>query len=89
MIDFDKKPTLNRSVKERRKTLFFYLDQVLGLSHKKIHCNGNSDSAKRGWARLLIQSISTYGRLLEEQDLETRVIELEEKFQNSLIIPKS
>src|SRR5512139_3339599 len=50
-----KKPSLNRSAKERRNTLFRVLDGVLSLSHKKIHTGGNSDHAKQGWARVWFQ----------------------------------
>jgi hypothetical protein len=42
-----KKPSLNRTPKERRDTLFRVLDGVLSLSHKKIHAEGNSDKAKQ------------------------------------------
>jgi HSP20 family molecular chaperone IbpA len=41
-----KKPSLNRSAKDRRNTLFRVLDGVLSLSHRKIHSEGNSDKAK-------------------------------------------
>jgi hypothetical protein len=37
MAETAKKPTSNRSKKERRNTLFLVLDGVLSLSHKKIH----------------------------------------------------
>jgi hypothetical protein len=42
-----KKPTSNRSAKERRNTLFRVLDGVLSLSHRKIHSEGNSDNSKQ------------------------------------------
>jgi hypothetical protein len=35
-VETAKKPTSNRSTKERRNTLFRVLDGVLSLSHKKI-----------------------------------------------------
>ena len=35
MAETAKKPTLNRSAKERRNTLFRVLDSVLSLSHQK------------------------------------------------------
>jgi hypothetical protein len=84
-----KKPTSNRPAKERRNTLFRVLDGVLSLSHKKIHIEGNSDKAKQGWARVLVSTVSTYGGLLKDEELELRVIELEEKLKNSILIPKS
>ena len=83
-----KKPTSNRSAKERRYTLFGVLDGVLSLSHRKIHADGNSDRAKQGWARVLVSTVSAYGGLLKDEELELRVIELEEKLKNSVLIPK-
>jgi len=83
-----KKPSLNRSAKERRNTLFRVLDGVLSLSHKKIHNGGNSDRAKQGWARVLVSAVSTYGGLLKDEELELRVMALEEKLKNSVLIPK-
>jgi hypothetical protein len=46
MAETVKKPTSNRSAKERRNTLFRVLEGVLSLSHQKIHTGGNSDRAK-------------------------------------------
>jgi hypothetical protein len=89
MSETMKKPTSNRSAKERRNTLFRLLDGVLSLSHKKIHTKANSDKAKQGWARVLVSTVSTYGGLLKDEELELRVIELEEKLKNSILIPKS
>jgi hypothetical protein len=83
-----KKPSLNRSTKDRRNTLFRVLDGVLSLSHTKIHNGGNSDRAKQGWARVLVSAVSTYGCLLKDEELELRVIALEEKLKNSVLIPK-
>ncbi len=83
-----KKPTSNRSTKDRRTTLFRVLDGVLSLSHKKIHAEGNSDKAKQGWARVLVSAVSAYGPLLKDEELEFRVIALEEQLKNSILIPK-
>jgi hypothetical protein len=83
-----KKPSLNRSAKDHRNTLFRVLDGVISLSHKKIHIAGNSDKAKQGWARVLVSAVSTYGSLLKDEELEFRVIALEEKLKNSILIPK-
>ena len=83
-----KKPRSNRSAKDRRNTLFRVLDGVLGMAHKKIHVAGNSDKAKQGWARVLVSAVSAYGSLLKDEELELRVIELEEKLKNSILIPK-
>jgi hypothetical protein len=88
MAETVKKPSSNRSAKERRNTLFRVLDSVLSLSHKKIHTVGNSDRAKQGWARVLVSAVSTYGGLLKDEELELRVIALEEKLKNSILIPK-
>ena len=83
-----KKPATNRSSKERRNVLFRCLDGVLSISHKKIHASGNSDRAKQGWARVLVSAVSTYGGLLKDEELELRVIALEEKLKGSILIPK-
>ena len=88
MAETVKKPTSNRSAKERRNTLFRVLDGVLSLSHKKIHAEGNSDKSKQGWARVLVSAVSSYGGLFKDKKLELRVIELEEKLKNSVLIPK-
>jgi hypothetical protein len=89
MTETGKKPTSKRSAKERRNTLFRVLDGVLSLSHKKIHAEGNSDKTKQGWARVMVSAVSTYGGLLKDEDLEFRVIALEEQLKNSILIPKS
>lgn len=83
-----KKPSSNRSAKDRKNTLFRVLDGVLSLSHTKIHNSGNSDRAKQGWARVLVSAVSAYGPLLKDEELEFRVITLEEKLKNSILIPK-
>jgi hypothetical protein len=88
MVETVKKPSSNRSAKERRNTLFRVLDGVLSTAHKKIHAGGNSDRAKQGWARVLVSAVSTYGGLLKDEELELRVIALEEKLKNSVLIPK-
>jgi hypothetical protein len=88
MAETAKKPASNRSAKDRRNTLFRVLDGVLSLSHTKIHSEGNSDKAKQGWARVLVSAVSTYSSLLKDEELELRVIELEEKLKNSILIPK-
>jgi hypothetical protein len=88
LVETKEKPSLNRSAKERRNVLFRVLDGVLGIAHKKIHSGGNSDRAKQGWARVLVSAVSTYGGLLKDEELELRVIALEEKLKNSILIPK-
>jgi hypothetical protein len=88
LFETKEKPSLNRSAKERRNELFRLLDGVLSIAHKKIHAGGNSDRAKQGWARVLVSAVSTYGGLLKDEELELRVIALEEKLKHSVLIPK-
>jgi hypothetical protein len=88
MTETAKKPTSNRSPKECRNTLFRVLDGVLSLSHQKIHTSGNIDRAKQGWARVIVSAVSAYGPLLKDEELELRVLTLEEKLKNSILIPK-
>jgi hypothetical protein len=88
MAETMQKPTSNRPAKERRNTLFRVLDGVLSLSHKKIHTEGNSDKAKQGWARVLVSAVSAYGPLLKDEELELRVITLEEQLKSGILIPK-
>jgi hypothetical protein len=89
MAESVKKPSSNRSAKERRNTLFRVLDGVLSLAHRKIHTpRGSSDRAKLGWARVLVSAVSTYGSLLKDEELELRVIALEEQLKNSVLIPR-
>ena len=52
MVETVKKPSSNRSAKERRNTLFRVLDGFLSLAHKKIQNGGNSDRLKQSWAKL-------------------------------------
>ena len=82
------KPSSYRSAKERRNVLFRVLDGVLATAHQKIHSSGNSDKQKQGWARVLVSAVSTYGGLLKDEELELRVIALEEKLKGSILIPK-
>jgi hypothetical protein len=58
------------------------------LVSQKIHNGGNSDRVKQGWAKVLVSAVSTYGGLLKDEELEFRVIALEEKLKNSILIPK-
>ena len=88
MVETEAKPSSDRSAKERRNVLFRILDGVLSIAHKKIHASGNSDRAKQGWARVLVSAVSTYGGLLKDEELELRVIALEEKLKDSILIPK-
>ena len=88
MVETEAKPSSDRSAKERRNVLFRCLDGVLSIAHQKIHSSGNSDKQKQGWARVLVSAVSTYGGLLKDEELELRVIALEEKLKDSILIPK-
>ena len=89
MVKTAGKATVKCDAKERRNTLFRVLDGVLSLAHRKIHTpRGSSDRAKQGWARVLVSAVSTYGGLLKDEELELRVIALEEQLKNSVLIPK-
>ena len=68
--------------------MFRVLDSVLSLFHQKIHAGGNSDRAEQGWARVLVSAVSAYGPLLKDEELEFRVLTLEEKLKNSILIQK-
>jgi hypothetical protein len=37
---------------------------------------------------VLVSAVSTYGSLLKDEELELRVMALEEKLKNSILIPK-
>jgi hypothetical protein len=37
---------------------------------------------------VLVSAVSTYGGLLKDEELELRVIALEEKLKNSILVPK-
>ena len=71
-----------------RKKLFEHLDAVLSVSQKKFESESKSDKERRAWARLLVQAINSYGKLLEYEELETRIDDLEVKLKNSILIPK-
>jgi hypothetical protein len=89
VVKTDGKVTVKYNVKERKKTLFRCLDGVLSLAHRKIHTpRGISDRAKQGWARVLVSAVNTYGALLKDEELEFRVIALEEQLKDSILIPK-
>jgi hypothetical protein len=81
-----KKPISNRSPKGRRIILFRVLDGVLTQSHQKFIRARNNDKAKQGWASVLVLAVSTYGVLFKDEELELRVIDLEEKLRNSILI---
>jgi transcription elongation GreA/GreB family factor len=73
--------------KRLRKKLFQHLDEVLSVSQKKFTIENKPDKERRAWARILIQAINSYGKLLECETLEIRIEELEEKLKNGVLIP--
>jgi hypothetical protein len=73
--------------KRLRNKLFQYLDDVLSVSQKKFKLENKTDKERRAWARILIQAINSYGKLLESETLEMRVEDLEEKLKNGVLIP--
>jgi len=74
-------------VKERRNQLFQYLDGVLDRAEKKAKNGKTKNGEKLAWNRIIIQAISTYGRLLDTEELEERVTDLEEKLKDGVLIP--
>ena len=74
-------------VKERRNQLFQYLNGVLDRAEKKAKSSKTKNGEKLAWNRIIIQAISTYGRLLDTEELEERVAELEEKLKDGVLIP--
>lgn len=73
--------------KKLRTKLFRYLDDVLSVSQKKFTTENKLDKERRAWARILIQAINSYGKLLESEELEIRIENLEEKMKNGVLLP--
>jgi hypothetical protein len=73
--------------KRLRNKLFRYLDDVLSVSQKKFTTENKPDKERRAWARILVQAINSYGKLLESEELETRIENLEEKMKNGVLLP--
>ena len=73
--------------KKLRTKLFQHLEDVLIVSQKKFKLENKTDKERRAWARILIQAINSYGKLLESEELEIRIEELEEKMKNGVLIP--
>ena len=71
-----------------RKKLFEHLDVVLSVSQKKFEAENKSDKERRAWGRILIQAINAYGKLLSYDELEMRILDLEGKLKNGVLIPK-
>jgi hypothetical protein len=73
--------------KRLRNKLFQYLEDVLSVSQKKFKTENKTDKERRAWARILIQAINSYGKLLESETLEMRVEDLEKKLKSGVLIP--
>ena len=71
-----------------RENLFQHLDGVLSVSQKKFATENKPDKERRAWARILIQAINSYGKLLEFEELEMRIEDLEAKLSHGVLIPK-
>ena len=72
MAETSKKPSSNRSAKERRNTFFRVLDGVLSLSHKKFITLETSEklTTYTGWFIKFIAGIDK--RILEKEIKELR-----------------
>jgi len=76
------------SVEDRRESLFRYLDLVLKRAEKKIKLKRNkAEATNQAWARIIIQAVNAYGRLLETEELEARVEKLEVQLRGGVLIP--
>ena len=63
--------------KEARKRLFDCLDVYLSVSQKKFDVNNKRDVERRAWARIGLQTINAYGKLLESVQIDTLMKEIE------------
>lgn len=75
--------TEKNTVKNR---LFQYLDLVLDVSQKKFVKKRAKNLHRLKWGRLIVQTVSSYGKLLELTELENlqKRIEVLEGFATSL-----
>jgi len=60
----------NFDVKVVRSRLFKHLDGVLKVSQEKFSRERNSDSNRRSWARILVNAIEAYAKILHDVELE-------------------
>jgi len=60
----------NFDVKKVRSRLFKHLDGVLKVSQEKFSRERNSDSNRRSWARILVNAIEAYAKILHDVELE-------------------
>ena len=71
-----------------RDRLFKELDEALDLFHKKTHRSKKVNAyEQQGWGRLLLKTISVYGKLLDTEELEQRVEKLEAQLKDGVLIP--
>jgi hypothetical protein len=71
----------------RRERLFQELDGCLNLFHKKLHRQKQDASEQMGYGRLLLNTINSYAKLLDTEELEQRVETLEKQLENCVVIP--
>ena len=58
--------------------MFAYLQKVLDVSDKKFSIDrGNRDATRLKWGRLIVQSVQTYGSLLETTELDELAKDIE------------
>jgi hypothetical protein len=74
--------------KNPRERLFQELDGLLDLFHKKVHRKTQPANEQMGYGRLLLNTINTYGKLLETEELELRVEKLEQQIKDGVVIPR-
>ena len=73
--------------KEHRTKLFGYLDGVLCRAEKKVKNPKTNNSDKLSYERVIVQAVNSYGKLIENADLEQRLEALEEKLKTGVLIP--
>ena len=73
---------------KRRKELFSYLDGVLRKSEKIFKKNHSKRQVQLQFGRLLVQAIVAYGKLLETDEHELRILKLEEQIKDGVVIPR-
>jgi len=71
----------------RRERLFQELDECLDLFHRKLHRQKQDASEQMGYGRLLLNTINSYAKLLDTEELEVRVEKLESQIKDGVLIP--
>lgn len=70
----------NLDLREQRKRLFSLLNHVIQTCTEKFDREKARNSDRQKWARILINCVDSYGKLLETsalEDLENRIDDLE------------